>query len=235
MPSPYYALSTGNVCAIDQATRPFPPLDYALAEPNGLLAIGGDLDSERLLDAYRQGIFPWYSHDEPVMWWSPDPRMVLFPNSLKVARSLKKVIKQNLFDIRINTAFSQVITACAKTQRPDQDGTWIMPEMMAAYTTLHELGYAHSVEAWQDDTLVGGCYGVKIGHMFYGESMFHTVSNASKVAFVHLVEWLNSQQVGMIDCQMHTPLLASFGATEIPRDDFLQKLKQLIAAETTSA
>ena len=228
----YYQLPTGKVAAIEDDCD-FPPLHHALTEPNGLIAIGGDLSPQRILRAYQQGIFPWFSQGNPLLWWSPDPRMVLFPNELNIARSLKKVVNHQLFDIRINTAFEQVMTACANTLRPEQDGTWIMPEMIKAYTQLHEMGYAHSVEAWQNGQLAGGCYGLKIGRMFYGESMFHHVSNASKVAFVHLVQWLQQAHVGMIDCQMNTPLLASFGAREIPRTRFIETLENLIADDLT--
>ena len=228
----YYPLPGGPVRILDIAT-PFPPLQQALKDPNGLIAIGGDLTADRLLAAYRQGIFPWFSPGEPILWWSPDPRMVLFPATLSIGRSLRKVIQQQPFDIRFNTAFEAVINACAATPRPDQPGTWITDEIITAYTQLHRLGYAHSVEAWQHGQLVGGCYGVKIGRMFYGESMFHHVSNASKVAFAHLVQWLNTQQVGMIDCQMHTPLLASFGAYEIPRDRFIAQLNDLVQYDVT--
>ncbi|MFQ6404083.1 leucyl/phenylalanyl-tRNA--protein transferase [Methylophilus sp. 'Pure River'] len=228
----YYPLPGGPVLILDTKT-PFPPLQQALTEPNGLIAIGGDLTADRLLVAYRQGIFPWFSPGEPILWWSPDPRMVLFPEELNISRSLRKIIQQQPFEIRFNTAFNSVISACAATPRPGQPGTWISDDIIAAYQRLHALGYAHSVEAWQDDQLVGGCYGVKIGRMFYGESMFHHVSNASKVAFAHLVQWLNAQQVGMIDCQMHTPLLASFGAYEIPRDRFIAQLNDLVQYDVT--
>ncbi len=211
----------------------FPPLSQALTEPNGLIAIGGDLSANRLMAAYRQGIFPWFSPGEPILWWSPDPRMVLFPEQLTIQRSLRKVIQQQIFEIRINTDFKRVMQACAETPRPGQPGTWISEEMIDAYHQLHRMGYAHSVEAWQHGQLVGGCYGVKMGRMFYGESMFHHVSNASKVAFVHMVQWLQMQQVGMIDCQMHTPLLASFGADEIPRDRFIAQLNALVQYDIT--
>lgn len=223
----YYQLTTGNVIHLD-ADCAFPPIHYALTEPNGLIAIGGALTTERLLEAYQQGIFPWFSDDEPVMWWSPNPRMVLFPNELKVSRSLKKVMNRNKFDIRFNTAFKSVITACSQTARANQPGTWITNSIINAYSELHHAGYAISAEAWLDDVLVGGCYGVKIGHMFYGESMFHTETDASKVAFVALVEQLKNEGVQMIDCQMKTAHLASFGAYEIPRAQFLQRLNTLI-------
>ena len=223
----YYQLPTGRVAALDIST-PFPPVSYALAEPNGLLAIGGDLSEQRLLSAYQQGIFPWFSEGEPVLWWSPDPRMVLFPNELKVSRSLGKRLNQQDYEVRFNTAFEQVMLACANTGRPDQDGTWITDDIIAGYCRLHELGYAHSAETWIDGKLVGGLYGVAIGKMFYGESMFHHVTDASKIAFVHWVRYLQSQGYGMIDCQMKTAHLASLGAREIPRTEFLQRLRELV-------
>ena len=211
----------------------FPPLENALIEPNGLIAIGGDLTAARLLNAYRQGIFPWFNHDpilgdDPIMWYSPNPRMVLFPYELKISSSLKKTLKSNAFETRINTSFAAVISACSKVTRNNQAGTWISPQMIAAYCEMHVLGYAISAESWQNGMLVGGCYGVKIGRMFYGESMFHIVSGASKVAFISLVKYLVNQQVGMIDCQMKTPLLASFGGREIARDLFLSQLSRLL-------
>lgn len=228
----YYKLATGYVLALEKDTH-FPPLSDALLEPNGLIAIGGDLSTERLLSAYKQGIFPWSNYnpqyeDEPLMWWSPNPRMVLFPDELKISNSLKKTLNKQAFETRINTAFEAVITACSKTPRNGQDGTWISPQMIAAYCNLHALGFAMSAEAWQDGKLVGGCYGVKIGRMFYGESMFHHATDASKVAFVHLVETLKNQHVGMIDCQMKTPLLTSFGGREINREEFSQILTKLV-------
>lgn len=228
----YYPLPTGKVLILNGKSA-FPPLSQALREPNGLIAIGGELSYQRLLSAYKQGIFPWFSEGEPILWWSPDPRMVLFPAEASISRSLRKVIRQQPFEIRINSAFEAVITACAQTARPGQDGTWILPEMIDAYLRLHRMGYAHSVEAWQDGQLAGGCYGIKIGSMFYGESMFHHVSNASKVAFAAMLEWLRSEQVGMIDCQMYTPLLASFGGREIPRDQFIAELIRLTADDTS--
>jgi leucyl/phenylalanyl-tRNA---protein transferase len=228
----YYQLETGRVAAID-AHCAFPPLESALSEPNGLIAIGGDLTATRLLSAYKQGIFPWFNHDplnlgEPIMWWSPNPRMVLFPDELKISNSLKKTLKKQLFEIRFNTSFKAVITACSSAYRDGQAGTWISPDMIAAYTELHRLGHAICMESWLDGKLVGGCYGIKIGRMFYGESMFHCVTDASKVAFVHLVNYLQDQQVELIDCQMRTPLLASFGGREINREVFMQNLQKLI-------
>ncbi len=227
MTNEYYSLPTGNVRALKQNT-PFPEINKALSEPNGLIAIGGDLSEERLLNAYKSGIFPWFSEGEPILWWSPDPRMVLFPNELKITNSLKKTLKKQIFQHRFNTAFKAVISACGQTPRSDQDGTWITQDIIQAYCRLHAKGYAISSECWLDDQLVGGCYGVIIGKMFYGESMFYTQADASKVAFVYLVEHLNSKQVGMIDCQMKTPLLASFGGREIPRAEFMQTLTKLI-------
>lgn len=222
----YYPFPEGDVLIL-QAHNDFPPLTKALSQPNGLLAIGGELTPTRLLSAYKQGIFPWFSESEPPLWWSPDPRMVLFPEQAVIGRALRKVIQQQRFEIRHNSNFRAVIEACARTPRPGQQGTWIVPEMIAAYCALHALGYAHSMEAWQDGVLVGGCYGIKVGKMFYGESMFHHISNASKVAFAALIDWLREEQVGMIDCQMYTPLLASFGAYEIPRDQFIAELTRL--------
>jgi leucyl/phenylalanyl-tRNA---protein transferase len=229
MPNEYYKLPSGYVLSLNQHT-PFPDVTHALSEPNGLLAIGGDLNTERLLGAYRKGIFPWFSQGEPVLWWSPDPRMVLFPNELKINRSLKKTINKNIFEIRFNTAFKQVIEACSKIPRPKQDGTWITQDIIEAYCKLNESGYAISMESWQNNILVGGCYGVIIKHMFYGESMFHSVTDASKIAFVHLVQHLLKQGVEMIDCQMNTSLLASFGAKEINRALFIEKLTYLTTA-----
>ena len=232
MSNAYYQLSTGRIAAIDGDCA-FPPLEHALTEPNGLIAIGGDLSAARLISAYKQGIFPWYNEGDPICWYSPSPRMVLFPDELKIASSLKKTLKKNLFEVRFNTAFKQVITACSQTLRHGQTGThqsntWISPDMIAAYCQLHDLGFAICAESWLDGQLVGGCYGVKIGRMFYGESMFHTQTDASKIAFAHFVEWLKNQQVGMIDCQMKTPLLASFGGREISRDTFMQNLLNLL-------
>ena len=225
----YYQFPHGRVACIDDDCD-FPLLNQALSEPNGLIAIGGDLSLPRLLNAYQHGIFPWFSEGEPILWWSPNPRMVLFPDELKISNSLKKTLKNKPFDVRFNTAFRQVISACSHTPRAGQPGTWITQDIIEAYCTLHNAGYAISAECWQDNTLVGGCYGVKIGKMFYGESMFHLVTDASKVAFVHLVQKLKSEGVGLIDCQMKTAHLARFGAKEISRDDFIDNLSSLILA-----
>lgn len=206
---------------------PFPPLASALAEPNGLLAVGGELSVERLLDAYAHGIFPWYGEGDPLLWWSPDPRMVLFPGELKVSRSLRKVLRARRYEIRTDNNFRRVMEACAAPRR-GQDGTWIGREIIDAYCRLHDLGLAHSVESWIDGELAGGLYGVALGRMFYGESMFSRRTDASKIAFVHLVRQLQRWQFGMIDCQMKTDHLASLGAREIERDTFARHLAGLV-------
>jgi leucyl/phenylalanyl-tRNA---protein transferase len=206
---------------------PFPPLDTALTHPNGLLAAGGDLSPQRLIEAYRCGIFPWFNEGDPILWWSPDPRMVLFPPELKISRSLRKTLKKANYTIRIDSAFNQVMQACA-APRKGHPGTWIHDEMLAAYAALHEMGWAHSIETWIDGELVGGLYGIAQGKMFFGESMFSRTTDASKVAFVHLVRYLERRGFGMIDCQMKTAHLASFGAREISRKEFSLKLKELV-------
>lgn len=208
------------------ADTPFPPVELALTEPNGLLAIGGSLEPERLLNAYRAGIFPWYSDGQPILWWSPDPRSVLFPEHLQVSRSLRKTVRQARFRITLDCAFDQVIDQCARTPRPGQDGTWIVDEMLQAYRRLHRLGHAHSVEAWQDGRLVGGLYGVAVGRVFFGESMFSRVSEASKVAFVHFVGTLATWGYRLIDCQMETAHLNRFGARNLPRGQFVELLQR---------
>jgi leucyl/phenylalanyl-tRNA--protein transferase len=210
------------------SNTPFPPLETALHEPNGLLAAGGDLSPQRLLAAYRHGIFPWYSPGQPILWWSPQPRMVLFPQELKVSHSLAKRLRRGDYQIRIDSAFRAVMEACATSPRPDQDGTWIVPELVEAYCQLHAFGYAHSVETWIDGELAGGLYGVSIGRMFYGESMFHRVTDASKIAVAHLAQFMVQNGYGMIDCQMQTSHLASLGAREIPREEFAQRLTALV-------
>jgi leucyl/phenylalanyl-tRNA--protein transferase len=213
---------------------PFPPLDSALKHPNGLLAAGADLSPERLLAAYRQGIFPWYAEGEPILWWSPDPRMVLIPSELKVSRSLAKTLRNRDHEIRFDSAFAAVLQGCA-TRGADaaatsagDSATWITADMRAAYLRLHQLGYAHSVETWIEGELAGGLYGVAIGRMFYGESMFTRVRDASKMAMVHLVRRLERQGCGMIDCQMHTGHLASLGARAVPRKEFSLMLRELV-------
>lgn len=210
----------------------FPSVEHALAEPNGLLAVGGDLSVPRLLDAYRHGIFPWFNPGEPILWWSPDPRMVLFPQEVRVSRSLAKRMRQGGFEIRTDTAFTEVMKACAAPRRShtheDVAGTWISPMMVTAYARLYQQGFAHSVEVWEHDELVGGLYGVAIGRMFYGESMFSRVPDASKIALVALCRQLERWRFGMIDCQMETDHLASMGARPISRSTFCTKLAVLI-------
>jgi leucyl/phenylalanyl-tRNA---protein transferase len=199
----------------------FPPVSEAL--PDGLLAIGGDLSPERLLKGYRKGIFPWFDGEIP-LWWSPDPRFVLFPDELKVSKSMKVLLKRNAFNFTINSAFNKVIRACKEKERAGQDGTWITDEVEYAYNQLHKMGYAGSAEVWLDGELVGGLYGVRIGYMFFGESMFSHVSNASKFAFVKYVEQLKAEGVRLIDCQVYTEHLESLGARMIPRNTFLEYL-----------
>ena len=207
----------------------FPPLELALREPNGLLCAGGDLSPERILQAYRRGIFPWYSVGEPILWWSPDPRMVLVPAQFKISRSLRRTLRRDDYRVKLDSDFPAVIRACATKPRQGQSGTWITAEMRAAYGLLHELGFAHSVETWVDDKLVGGLYGLAIGRMFYGESMFAHATDASKIALAHLTRFLSAQGFGLIDCQMNTPHLASLGAREITRSVFLGQLRTLTA------
>ena len=209
------------------ANDPFPPVSRALTEPNGLLAAGGELTPERLVDAYRQGIFPWYSQDQPLLWWSPDPRMVLFPAELRLTRSLKKRLRRRDYEIRADTCFGRVMRACAGPRR-GQEGTWITEEMVTAYCALHAQGLAHSVETWMNGELAGGLYGIALGRMFYGESMFARATDASKLALAHLVRQIERWGFGMIDCQMKTPHLAAFGAREIPRREFMRKLQELV-------
>lgn len=204
----------------------FPSLDKALGEPNGLIAVGGCLSPRRILNAYRNGIFPWFNPGEPILWWSPDPRLVLFPDKLQVSRSLRKTLRKQLFEIRYDSAFEQVIIACA-APRGDQGGTWITEDMKQAYLQLHKLGIAHSVEAWQDQQLVGGLYGIGIGRVFFGESMFHRKTDASKVVFAHLVRQLTDWQYQLIDCQVSSEHLFSLGAEEIPRAAFADLLNRL--------
>jgi len=208
----------------------FPPPH--LARKDGLLAVGGDLSVNRLLLAYREGIFPWFIRRDPILWWSPDPRLVLFPEEIKISKSLEKTIKQCVFHVTMDTAFHQVITECARVRTRKNEGTWITEEMMGAYGQLHESGFAHSVEAWFKGELAGGLYGVSIGKCFFGESMFTRVNNASKVALVALVDYLRKMSFDMIDCQITTGHLMRFGAREIPRNLFLTLLKKSLSAPT---
>lgn len=196
-----------------------------LAEPEGVLAVGGDLSVERLLQAYLQGIFPWYQEDQPILWWSPDPRLVLFPHKVKISRSLRKTLKKKKFDVRVNTVFPLVIDACGSL-REQKSGTWITPAMKKAYIELHERGYAHSIESWYEGELVGGLYGIAIGKCFFGESMFTTQTDASKVAFITLVQKMQAQEALLIDCQVKTAHLMSLGAEEISRERYLELLRQ---------
>jgi leucyl/phenylalanyl-tRNA---protein transferase len=209
------------------AQSPFPDLRQALTDPNGLLAAGADLSPARLVTAYRAGIFPWFNAGEPILWWSPDPRMVLLPSQFQVSHSFKKVLRQHEFELRFDSQFTQVMHACA-APRKGLAGTWIHADMVAAYRELHEQGYAHSVEVWQGDELIGGLYGMAIGRMFYGESMFSAQPNGSKIALAYLCKQLARWQFTLIDCQMYTPHLASLGAREIPRDEFIRQLTELV-------
>lgn len=216
------------------ADTPFPPAEFALTEPDGLLAAGADLSVQRLTQAYSSGIFPWYSEGEPVLWWSPDPRMVLFPQELHVPRSLAKVLRNRPYTVRLDTAFERVMACCA-APRHDDAGTWISTEMCVAYGELHRQGYAHSVETWIGEELVGGLYGVAIGNVFYGESMFALQPDASKIAFANLVPWLASQGFCLIDCQMRTAHLTRFGGREIPRHEFSRLLAEHVVAARSPA
>jgi leucyl/phenylalanyl-tRNA--protein transferase len=214
---PVFQLSDENI---------FPPPEFA--DESGLLAVGGDLREERLILAYSMGIFPWYSGDDPVLWWSPDPRLVLFPDDLRVSRSLNQIINKGTFKVTMDAAFERVIKTCAIIHKKEDGDTWITGEMIDAYIGLHKSGYSHSVESWFEGELVGGLYGVSLGSAFFGESMFTKKSNASKVAFVMLVRQLIKWKFTIIDCQVTTAHLKSFGAIEIPRKDFLVKLRDAL-------
>ncbi len=208
----------------------FPPPHLASSE--GLLAVGGDISQERLLLAYRMGIFPWFSDDEPILWWSPDPRLVLYPREIKISKTLKKIMKKGLFKVTMDSAFIQVINQCAKIRLQNNKGTWIVEDMIDAYCKLHESGFAHSVETWYQGELAGGLYGVSLGRCFFGESMFTRISNASNVALVKLVEYLNALSFDVIDCQLTTEHLLRFGAREIPRITFLKQLEVSLKTPT---
>lgn len=208
----------------------FPPVEHA--EPDGLLAIGGDLSPERLLAAYSAGIFPWYSAGEPILWWSPDPRFVLFPDELRISRSMRQFLKKGSVRATFDAAFAEVIVACGSRPRPGQDGTWLTPEMRTAYNRLHALGFAHSVETWAGESLVGGLYGVSLGRTFFGESMFSAIPNASKAALIVLVYFLRERGFDLIDCQVETNHLGSLGARSIPRREFSRLLAQSLRHET---
>ncbi len=201
----------------------FPPLEQA--KESGLLAFGGDLSPQRLIAAYKEGIFPWYGEGAPIMWWSPDPRCVLIPEELKISRSLKREINRNEYEITFNKAFEDVIHCCAHIVRMGQNGTWLQPEMIEAYTKLHRMGVAISVEAWYNGELAGGLYGLYIDNVFFGESMFHLRSHASKIAFIHMVKTLEKQGLKLVDCQQTTNHMLRLGAKEIARAEFIQKIK----------
>ncbi|PCH84387.1 MAG: leucyl/phenylalanyl-tRNA--protein transferase [Piscirickettsiaceae bacterium] len=215
----------------DDDLAPFPALNRALKEPNGLLAAGGSLAPSRLLNAYRQGIFPWFEEDQPILWWSPNPRMVIKPTELYISSSLKKLINKQRYHCTMDTAFNNVIAACS-APRDDQQGTWITSSMMSAYETLHQQGHAHSVEVWLDDELVGGLYGIAIGQVFFGESMFSRQSNASKVGFAYLCQQLNNWGYQLIDCQVESSHLASLGCYTVSREFFAKQLDQLCVARS---
>ena len=210
---------------LDKHDTPFPDIGLALKNPNGLIGIGGDLSTKRLLKAYSQGIFPWYSDGEPILWYSPNPRMVITPEIFHLSKSLNKIILSKKFEVRMNTAFVDVITHCQKINRPGQSGTWIGDDMLRAYCELHDSGYAHSYEVYEKDKLVGGLYGVALGQVFFGESMFSLVSNASKVAFAYL---LQKTHFRLIDCQVENPHLESLGAFKLSRNLFIQQLKAFV-------
>lgn len=219
----------GPIYLLDR--RPvFPPPDRANEE--GLLAVGGDLSPERLLEAYRHGIFPWYEGGEPILWWSPDPRAVLVPAEVRVSRSLRMVLRRGVYEARFDTAFDEVVQACASVPRRDDPGTWISPAIVAAYGSLHRLGYAHSVESWHDGALAGGLYGVCLGGCFFGESMFARRTDASKVALVALARRLCEQGIGLIDCQVPSDHLFSLGARTVPRAEFLKRLEEALRQPT---
>lgn len=205
----------------------FPPIDQA--DENGLLAYGGDLSPERLVSAYESGIFPWYEEGQPILWWSPPKRMVLYPDQFKVSKSLKQSIRNKGFSWTVDTAFEEIIERCATVERKDQDSTWITDAMNRAYVRLHTLGFAHSFEAWQAGKLVGGLYGVSLGRVFFGESMFSTVSDASKYAFYQLCQFVLKHDISFIDCQLYTDHLASLGAVEIDRNQYMELLQEALA------
>jgi leucyl/phenylalanyl-tRNA---protein transferase len=215
-----------------RADSPFPPVEAALDDPNGLLAAGGDLSPARILAAYRRGIFPWFGAGQPILWWSPDPRMVLYVDEFRASRSLRKRMKHGYFELRVDTVFDDVIENCATTLRAGQSGTWITPPVIDSYNRLHAAGYAHSVEAWRDDELVGGLYGIALGRVFFGESMFAHETDASKAALVGLTHVLKRLEVPIIDCQQETAHLASFGARPISRRTFAAHLTELINSTT---
>ncbi len=209
----------------EQTNQAFPPVSSALTDPDGLLAVGGCLSTKRIISAYTQGIFPWYSDGEPILWWSPNPRLVLLPDKLHISKSLKKTLRKQALNISFDQAFTEVIQACA-APRYDEEGTWLTQEMQVAYIKLHHEGYAHSIEVWHQEQLIGGLYGLAIGQVFFGESMFHRQTDASKIAFIHLVKYLTDWNYKLIDCQVQTQHLMSLGAEEITRPQFMSLLDQ---------
>ncbi len=215
---------------LDNENISFPPTNCALKYPDGLLAVGGDLTAERIINGYRQGIFPWYSEGQPLLWWTPDPRLVLYLSELHLGRSTKKLLRKKAFRITVDQCFETVMRQCGTIPRKDQDGSWITEEMVAAYVHLHQLGVAHSVEAWQEGELVGGLYGIALGKVYFGESMFSLVSGASKAAFSSLATQLQRWQFELVDCQIHSDYLESFGAIEVDRKQFEQSLQQYVCA-----
>ena len=217
-----------GVIAVLDNHDPFPNADQALIEPNGLLAISDTLDAMKIIEAYKQGIFPWFNQNEPVLWWSPNPRLVLFPDKLKISSSLSKKIKKNNYEFSINKDFLTVIKYCSEVKRKNQNGTWIDERIISAYSTLHQLKLAHSFEVWFNNSLVGGLYGIILDGVFFGESMFHLEADASKIAFVLAVQHLKNIDIKMIDCQMKTNHLLNFGAEEISRDQFVKLLSNYI-------
>ncbi|MGI1677833.1 MAG: leucyl/phenylalanyl-tRNA--protein transferase [Cellvibrionaceae bacterium] len=219
---------------LNQSTLEFPPIENALQDPNGLLAAGGDLSAQRLVEAYRRGIFPWYEDDQPILWWSPDPRLVLVPDEIHISKSMTKILRKGEFRVTADLAFEDVICACSDIKREGQRGTWIIDEMVEAYINLHDLGYAHSIEVWKGSKLVGGLYGIAIGAAFFGESMFSEVSNASKIALIALSQDLSHRGYRVIDCQMETEHLKSMGAKVVSRIEFKSLLNQSITEENES-
>jgi leucyl/phenylalanyl-tRNA--protein transferase len=214
----------------ETAVISFPPVSSST--PEGIVAIGGNLSPGMLLSAYRQGIFPWFSEGDPILWWSPDPRCVLFPEEVHVSRSMAKLLRKQRFSISLDTRFREVITACSRVPRRDLAGTWITEDMRKAYIKLHELGFAHSIEVWEDKNLAGGLYGVALGSCFFGESMFSSVSNASKAALILLSSFLKARNFDLFDCQVYSPHLARMGAQQIPREEFLLRLKKSLTRDT---
>ncbi len=215
-------------CFLENRVSPkFPDVELALDEPDGLLAAGGDLNPQCLMQAYQHGIFPWYDEGQPILWWSPDPRSIILPEQLHISHSLNKTLRKQLFSITFDRAFEQTISACASVPRQGQKGTWLTEEMLEAYNQLHTLGHAHSVECWHQNELVGGLYGIAIGKVFFGESMFSTHTDASKIAMVHLSRWLTNWGYELIDCQISNPHLTRMGATEIPRQKFIGLIDRL--------